>query len=128
MYTRSSCRTRTAEPETPTVETITAALLSHVPADVLDDLRTEDPVAAIEVHFPPIKVMALPRSGVVGECSTDGFYDPEITPGMPRIFYADDVAESRVRFTVLHELGHHLFVNDAATLLDDLDQRHLPAV
>jgi len=93
-----------------------------VPADALDDLRAEDPVAAVELHYPPVRVSALPRVGVVGECSTDGFYDTEITPGIPRIFYADDVAETRVRFTVLHELGHHLFVNDAAALLDDLDQ------
>ena len=39
----------------------------------------------------------------------------------PWIFYADDVHEDRVRFTILHELGHHLLVTVAAELLDDID-------
>jgi hypothetical protein len=59
----------------------------------------EDPVSAVE----------------------DGYYDFEIDPAQPWIIYADDVSPARIRFTILHELGHHLLLTVADALLDDLD-------
>jgi hypothetical protein len=56
-----------------------------------------------------------------GQCSTDGYYDSEIDPRQPWIVFAEDVHDARIRFTILHELGHHLLVTAAASLLDDID-------
>jgi hypothetical protein len=55
-----------------------------------------------------------------GSCSIDGYYVVDIDT-KPWIFYANDVHEDRVRFTILHELGHHELVTAAASLLDDID-------
>ncbi|MDA8047404.1 MAG: ImmA/IrrE family metallo-endopeptidase [Actinomycetota bacterium] len=105
------------------LNSITAALLAHVGSDAEADLLAEDPCAAVEMYFSPIAFQALPTREVAGgECSTDGYYDPHIDPALPWIIYADDVHERRVRFTILHELGHHLLATAAAALLDDLDQ------
>jgi hypothetical protein len=56
------------------------------------------------------------RGGVVG-----GYHGSQIDPKQPWIIYADDVHETWVHFTILHELGHHLLVTMAAELLDDID-------
>jgi len=65
--------------------------------------------------------LPAPRSRIVeGPCSIDGFYDSQIDV-KPWIVYANDVHPRRVRFTVLHELGHHLLVTNAAQLLDAID-------
>jgi hypothetical protein len=106
-----------------TLNSITAALLGHVSTEAQADLRAEDPFAAVELYFGPIAFQALPSRKIAsGDCSTDGYYDPYIDPIQPWIFYADDVHERRVRFTVLHELGHHLLATSAVALLDDLDR------
>ena len=87
------------------------------------DLVDEDPESAIGLYFDPVGLQPLPhRDLVADDCSTDGYYDPFVDPTRPWIFYAQDVAPSRVRFTLLHELGHHLFNTSAAWLLDDLDR------
>lgn len=107
---------------TPTVESIATALLDYVAEDVRTDLCSEHPAAAVEAHFGPIGCQALPGANINrGSCSIDGHYEPNLDPERPWIFYADDVHEDRVRFTILHEVGHHLLVNVAAELLDDLD-------
>ena len=107
----------------PTIESVTAQLTELVPEDARLDLATEDPPTALAVHFPTIGLKSLPRRDLVAdECSTDGYYDPFIDPTHPWIFYADDVAPPRIRFTLLHELGHHLFNSSGAALLDDLDR------
>src|SRR5438128_1023017 len=106
----------------PTVASVTADLLAAVPPDVRADLTEEDPAAAIEVHFPPVRIKALPVAHLGDDCSTDGFYDSEIEPGRPWILYADDASPERVRFTLLHELGHHLLATSATHLLDDIDR------
>lgn len=106
----------------PTLGSITAALLSHVAEEARADLRSEDPTTAVELYFGPIGFQPLPSVRVAtGQCSTDGYYDTEIDPAQPWIIYADDVHEARVRFTVLHELGHHLLMTVGCTLLDDID-------
>jgi len=106
----------------PTLESIVSALLGHLGDDVRADLATEDPATAIDLYFGPIGFQPLPGARVArGQCATDGYYDSEIDPSQPWIIYADDVHETRVRFTILHELGHHLLVTVAATLLDDID-------
>lgn len=104
------------------IEAITEALLAHVEDDAQADLRCEDPRAAVEVYFGPIGFQALPGAGAMsGECATDGFYDSTFDPSRPWIIYDADVAPGRVRFTILHELGHHLLATVAATLLDPID-------
>jgi Zn-dependent peptidase ImmA (M78 family) len=106
----------------PTPETIVSALLDHLADDVRADLRSEDPATAIELYFGPIGFQPLPGARVAkGQCATDGYYDNQIDPRRPWIIYAEDVHETRVRFTILHELGHHLLVTVAAELLDDID-------
>ena len=105
------------------LNSITAALLAHVGSDAEADLESEDPCAAVETYFGPIAFQALPSREVASsDCSTDGYYDPHIDPALPWIIYADDVHERRVRFTILHELGHHLLATTAVALLDDLDR------
>jgi hypothetical protein len=106
----------------PTLESIVSALLAHLTDDVRADLRSEDPSAAIELYFGPIGFQPLPGARVArGECATDGCYESLIDPSRPWIIYADDVHQARIRFTILHELGHHLLVTVANALLDDID-------
>jgi len=105
----------------PTLVSIAAALLEHVPEEARADLRSEDPAAAVELYYGPIGCQPLPSAKVGrGSCSIDGYYTPEIDTH-PWIFYASDVHEDRARFTILHELGHHLLMTVAASLLDDID-------
>ena len=106
----------------PILESIVSALLAHLTDDVRADLRNEDLATAIELYFGPIGFQPLPGARVArGQCATDGYYDSQIDPSRPWIIYADDVHETRIRFTILHELGHHLLVTVAAGLLDDID-------
>ena len=107
---------------TPTVETIASAMVESIESQTLVDLRTEDPASAVELYFAPVRVMPLEaRAGAFSTCSTDGFYDCG-TGSVPTILFAEDVAPSRARFTLLHELGHHLLVTQLSHLLDDIDQ------
>lgn len=107
--------------ERPTLDSIAKSLVGCVDSLVLGDLRDEDVGLAVEVHFEPIRVEVLESlAGLTSECSTDGFYDAA-TGARPTILYAADVAPERVRFTILHELGHHLLATEAAHLLDDID-------
>jgi IrrE N-terminal-like domain len=109
-------------PSAPTLGSIAAALLEYVPEDIEADLRSEHTASAVELYFGQLGCQALPSAGIVrGTCSIDGFYAADIDPSRPWIFYADDIHEDRTRFTILHELGHHLFATAAARLLDDLD-------
>jgi IrrE N-terminal-like domain len=106
----------------PTLESIVGALLAHLDEDIRTDLASEDPVTAIELYFGPIGFQPLPSTRVTrGQCATDGYYDSQIDPSRPWIIYAENVHETRVRFTVLHELGHHLLVTVADSLLDVID-------
>ena len=92
------------------VERIAAQLLTYVSDDAIYDLRFGDPGKAIERHFPPLKTKALPRTSFVGDaCSTDGWYEVNLDPDRPWIFYSRDQNDRRVRFTVAHELGHTFF-------------------
>jgi hypothetical protein len=105
-----------------TLGSITAALLEHVTDEARADLRSEDPTSAVNLYFGPIGFQPLPAARVTGgDCSTDGSYDSEIDPGQPWIIYANDVHQARVRFTILHELGHHLLMTVAYLLLEDID-------
>jgi hypothetical protein len=101
---------------------IVVDLTAYVSDDAIYDLRFDDPARAVERHFPPLKTRALPRADFVGDaCSTDGWYDVNIDPTRPWILYSSDQSDRRVRFTIAHELGHHLLLSAAADLLDDLD-------
>ena len=105
------------------VERIAAELAAIVSEDAAYDLRFEEPDRAVERHFRPLRARALPRTMSFGDtCSTDGWYDANIDPERPWIFYSGDQNEKRIRFTIAHELGHHLLVSDGSGLLDDMDQ------
>lgn len=107
-----------------TNDLIARCLLEHVPLEVVADLRSGDSAAAIELYFDPVRVQALTQHGIASgdACSTDGFYEATLDAERPWIFYAKDVSPSRARFTLLHELGHHLLATVAAELLDPIDQ------
>jgi len=106
----------------PTIESIVSELVGRV-AHCIDDLSSEDPAAAVELYFEPVRVRSLPAAELAGgECSIDGFYETNVDPARPWILYADDVNPARTRFTILHELGHHLLMTAAAELLDAIDQ------
>ena len=105
----------------PTLESVAVELLSYLTEEIQEDLRAEDPTIAVEVHFGPLACQPMPRSKLSqGSCSIDGLYVPEVDV-KPWIIYADDVHKDRVRFTIMHELGHHLLATIAAALLDDID-------
>lgn len=105
------------------IDSIASDLLSFISEDILNDLRSQDPVVAVAIHFSPVTLHALgDKRPLEGNCSTDGYYDPFVDPDCPRIFFANDVNERRARFTILHELGHHLLQTIACHLLDDIDQ------
>lgn len=106
----------------PTIESVVGQLLRHV-EHCIDDLSSEDPAAAVERYFDPVKVRSLPATELGGgECSIDGFYERNVDPTKPWILYAADVTPARARFTILHELGHHLLMTAAEELLDFIDQ------
>jgi hypothetical protein len=105
----------------PTLDGVTHALLELV-APYVDDLATEDPTAAVETYFGPVVVRSLPSSSLTGgDCSFDGYYECNVDPERPWILYSADVAAERARFTILHELAHHLLNTTAVHLLDDID-------
>jgi len=109
-------------PARPTVSSVVDQLIGLVDRDVADDLASEDPTTAVALHFEPLRVIALPDFGHLGDtCSTDGFYEAELDPDHPTIIFDATVNPARARFTIVHELGHHLFATVGAHLLDDLD-------
>ncbi len=105
------------------IRDVAAQMIALVPADVLDDLRNEDPASAVEVHFEPVKVHQLPPARIArGDCSADGYYEQFLQPAHPHILYSDHGGAARARFTIVHELGHHILNTTGAPLLDDLDR------
>lgn len=104
-------------------QTVADDLVRSLPGDVRLDLASEDPGTAVEVHFPRVVVRALPSIGPMGDrCSADGYYECRLEPARPTIVYDAEVSAARARFTILHELAHHLLVTSAAGLLDDIDR------
>ena len=105
------------------IRKVAEQMIKLVPLDALEDLRNEDPVTAVELHYDPVRVHQLPRAQFLGQdCSVDGFYEANLDPSQPRILYSADAVPERVRFTIIHELGHHILSTVGAALLDDLDQ------
>ena len=88
-------------------------LLEQVDTEFLEELA-DDPAVAVDVLF-DVEVTLRPPVPRGNGCTVDGTYDPGPPP---RIAVAIDVAQSRQRFTILHELGHHLIEQDA--YLNDL--------
>lgn len=109
-------------PAANSADAVASTMVAELATDVVDGLRDEDIVAAIEAHFDPLRLRALPAIEFAqSDCSTDGYYIEGID-SRPWILYANDGSEARTRFTLLHELGHHLLVTDLAHLLDDVDR------
>ena len=110
-------------PPRSTIATVVDALIATVDVSVLWDLAFEDPTTAVEIHFAPLRVLAMPDAGGLGdECATDGCYEASIDATKPCIVHDASVGRTRAHFTILHELAHHLFATTAAHLLDDLDR------
>lgn len=107
-----------------TVSQIADDLVARVGAEALADLATEDIVAAAELHFDPVLLRELPElpRDIGSECSTDGYYEAQLDPERPWIIYASALSERRTRFTIVHEVGHHLLASDACDLIDDIDR------
>ena len=98
-------------------------MLALVPDEVLNDLRREDPATAVEVHYEPVSVRPLPPENITsGDCSVHGYYEQFLDEARPCILYSNAVTPERARFTIIHELGHHICATVAAALLDDLDR------
>lgn len=107
----------------PAIRDVVEQMIALVPEDAIHDLQYEDPASAVEVHYEPVRVHRLPRARLIeGDCSVDGYYDEFIDPASPRILYSDEVVAERARFTIIHELGHHILNTVGAALLDDLDR------
>lgn len=81
------------------------------------------PARAIQRHFPNLSLQPLPAGSPFTStmCQCDGYYEPLLTPGRPWLFYRIDVAAERVRFTLLHELGHYLIDAIDSALYDLID-------
>ena len=77
----------------------------------------EDPASTVEGLF-AVEVTLRPALSRASGCTVEGTYDPGPPP---RILAASDVAQARTRFTILHELGHHLIELDGS--LNDLSVR-----
>jgi len=111
-----------SSPRRLSVEALAVELHDLIPSEARSDLRSEDPGLAVEVHFEPVVVRPLPAVSFHDvECSIDGYYEASLNPQRPTILYSSDVVAERARFTILHELGHHLLNGEGAHLLDDLD-------
>ncbi|MCY3925404.1 MAG: ImmA/IrrE family metallo-endopeptidase [bacterium] len=105
------------------ISKIAERMLAPVPPGALNDLRDEDPATAVEVHYPPVHVLPLPPENITSaDCSVHGYYERFLDPARPRILYSNAVTPERARFTILHELGHHILVTSGDGLLSDLDQ------
>ncbi len=114
------------------VDRIARALEELVTDDARVDLSSEDTVAAVELHFPDVRVRPLPPGFALGdECSVDGYYEMGLRPPECFILFDPTPSAARVRFTILHELGHHILQTAGADLLDDIDaaagKAHAPA-
>jgi hypothetical protein len=80
-----------------------------------------DIAAIMRQHYPGLRLAALhdDNNWQNADCSCDGFYD---TVFGPTIVFLAAVHPRRVRFTILHELAHHLLQHDAVELLEELDR------
>jgi hypothetical protein len=99
------------DPHTEALRLVAEQLPVEHHADLVDDPRT-----TMEALFPTLTVSSRPPSTAGDGCGVDGTYNPGPPP---RIVVAEDVVPARRRFTLLHELGHHLIENDGP--LNELD-------
>ncbi len=97
-------------------------LIGFLPDSARTDFEHDAATAAIVGrHHPDVRIISLPSTSdwESDDCSCDGFY--ENTLSTPTIVYRATVSDERIRFTILHELAHHLLQHEAADLLDELD-------
>ncbi|MEV6303901.1 ImmA/IrrE family metallo-endopeptidase [Actinoplanes sp. NPDC051861] len=83
---------------------------------VLERLRV-DALAELS-GWPDVQILLVNEQAGSGGCSVAGSYDDEAQP--PALCVARSASHRRWQFTALHELGHHLQINDielATTLL-----------
>jgi len=105
------------------VDDLVKRMVALLDAMALDSLGKE-PHRTIQALYPKLRLCALAGTSFTSdECATDGYYqhaDPLL--GSAAIFYDEYVAPERIRFTLIHELGHHLIRSVDPTLLDAIDQ------
>ena len=88
-------------------------LLSGTDPSILDQLASNPAAALQTVYSVSVELRSAHPNGE--GCAVDGTY----TPGPPPVIsVASDMGPARRRFTILHELGHHLIEQD--TYLADL--------
>lgn len=75
--------------------------------DGVRELIWEDPEETV-TELLDIRVVHRPPAAATSDCSVDGSYDPQTRT----IVVADSVSVGRRHFSVLHELGHSLFLRD----------------
>ena len=104
------------------VRDVATEMIGLVSDAVLGGLQEGDPASTIETHYRPVRVRLLPPTGIPAQqCSLDGEYNDYLDPEQPLILYSNAGGPQRARFTIVHELGHHILATDGAFLLDDLD-------
>jgi len=105
------------------IESIVDRLLALAQEAVRAELAG-DPQQVISTRFAPLKLAAFEGgTRVSDDCSCDGYYlDGGGLLRVPAICFRADVDQARVRFTLLHELGHHLLRAVAPELLDLVDE------
>lgn len=107
----------------PTPGDIAARLVGFLDEDVAGWLGDEDVFETLALAYPDLR-LAPAAAGLAtrsDDCAVDGFYLPE-SYGGPCVVYRPDVNVERTRFTLLHELGHHLLETSAAELHDAIDE------
>lgn len=87
-------------------------------------LADHDEFECFETLYPEIRLVEVGESGPAvrnDDCAVDAFYVSS-DHGGPSIVFRADVDGRRRRFTLMHELGHHLLDTSAAELHDAIDQ------
>jgi Zn-dependent peptidase ImmA (M78 family) len=99
-------------------------LVDQVGTDAAAWLADEDIFEALGRLHPELRLISASDVELAtrsDDCAVDAFYLPEALGG-PCVVYRADVNRQRLRFTLLHELGHHLLETVAAELHDSIDQ------
>lgn len=86
------------------------AVLANVLPGISDDLQ-DNPVAALQAR-PELLVKLVEEHESRDGCSVSGAYHPAVGGLLPTIAIGRSLSRGRRAFTALHELGHHLQLNN----------------
>jgi len=104
------------------IDDLVDLMLELVPSGARQTL-VDDPAQEVPRWYPPARTQVLALGDPLGvdRCSCDGTYDTDLLPGVPILIFGNDKSPRRARFTLLHELGHHLIRGVEPSLLDLID-------